>query len=315
VVPTADLLAAVKAGGTSKAAMATEVTITVDGTSGLVKVGSLQMPFRAHPEPENYPEAGVMLKAGEPLAEVVSDTFREAWTSVAFATSTDMTLPILTAVRLVAERLTGRLEFLATDRYRLARTQVVTRVEKDLGITIPGVLDKYLPVLLPGTRLWLSTGPSVSLNQRHDSLVISDGSTVIHQRLLDGDYPKVQSIIPDRWELDHPVDRDALLAEVKRVEPLVERNVPIKVALSREGLRLIVQRDGDYVEVASLPGTCDVPEPFEVGLNVAFLKDALTAFPKGSCVNIHATQPTRPIGFDTRLGHLTVIQMPVRFKS
>jgi DNA polymerase III sliding clamp (beta) subunit (PCNA family) len=189
---------------------------------------------------------------GEALASVAR---------VAFATSRDETLPILTAVRLAVGG--GGVSATATDRYRLARaTALIDQGDADVtDLTAALVPAATIRALAARWR----TARAVSLlllpSDQHGRGWLrwtADGETWT-QQLIEGEYPKVETLFPsdDRatW-LD--VDRDAFLDGLTKARALAAQRDPVTVTVVDE--RGSDKAPVEGALVARLTGTSDAGE-------------------------------------------------------
>jgi DNA polymerase III subunit beta len=185
------------------------------------------------------------------------------------AASGDDNRPILTGVLLAAED--RGLRLVATDSYRLA--------VRDL----PGVsvLSSGKQVLVPSralAELSRSLGDGGELTLRlgeRDASFSSAGETggiVLTTRLIEGEYPNYQGLIPQNQPNRLTVGREALMEALRRVKLLARDATPVRLIMSSDGLELkaVTQDVGEGSE--SLDATYEGED-----LTVAFNPDYLLA--------------------------------------
>jgi DNA polymerase-3 subunit beta len=242
-------------------------------------------------------EGDAVKVAGAPLAEGLRQ--------VVPAASRDDARPILTGV-LVASTAEG-VRLVATDSYRLA-------VRDLAGISLLPEGHKVL-VGAKGLgelqRLLGDEDVEVFLGERHVTFRLA--STEVSARLIEGDFPNYQQLIPSGYPNKLTVDRDALTAAVERVSLVGGSNrdsAPIRLAMSADGLELsaTAQDVGQSFEPveAKYEGT-----DLTVAFNSRFLLDGIEAA-DASEVTIESTDPLKPAvlrGGDTDFLYLL---MPVR---
>jgi DNA polymerase-3 subunit beta len=249
--------------------------------------------FPRLPEPE-----GESVKvAGTPLAEGLRQ--------VVPAASRDDARPILTGVLLTSTAEGVRL--VATDSYRLA-------VRELAGVSLLSEGKKVL-VGAKGLgelqRLIRDGDVEVFLGERYVTFRL-DG-TELAARLIEGDFPNYQQLIPSGYPNRLTVDRDALTQAVERVSLVGGTNrdsSPIRLAMSSDGLELsaTAQDVGQSYEPveAKYEGT-DVT----VAFNSRFLLDGVEAAASPE-ITIETVDPLKPAvlrGGDTDFLYLL---MPVR---
>lgn len=147
------------------------------------------------------------------------------------AASGDDNRPILTGVLLAAEE-TG-LRLVATDSYRLA--------VRDL----PGVsvLSSGRQVLVPSRALseltrTLGSGKEITLKLGERDASFSADGVVLTTRLIEGDYPRYQALIPQNQPNLLTVEREALIESLRRVKLLARDATPVRLDMSADGLQL-----------------------------------------------------------------------------
>lgn len=194
-----------------------------------------------------------------------ADSFIAALRQVLPAASGDDNRPILTGVLLSAED--EGLRLVATDSYRLA--------VRDL----PGVsvLASGKQVLVPSrafSELSRSLGEGGELALRlgeRDASFATDG-IVLTTRLIEGDYPNYQGLIPQNQPNLLTVAREPFIEALRRVKLLARDATPVRLLMSADGLELkaVTQDVGEGSE--SLDATYQGEE-----LTVAFNPDYLVA--------------------------------------
>ncbi len=209
----------------------------------------------------------------------------EALRQVITAASRDDARPILTGVLLVAEG--SGLRMVATDSYRLAVRDLPG--ETVLAAALSGAAAEGRHVLVPAKalgevqRLLAGTASdnataSVELSFSEREACFDTGRARVSTRLIEGQFPNYQQLIPSGYPNRLIVAREAFIEAVKRVR-LIGRdrdNAPIRLAMGPSGLELttIVHDVGQAQELldAKYEGT-----ETTVAFNPEFLLDGLAA--------------------------------------
>ncbi len=164
--------------------------------------------------------------------KVAAGSLSDALRQVVPAASKDDARPILTGVLLTASG--GGLRLVATDSYRLA--------VRDLhGVSMLGEGQKVL-VAAKGLgevqRLLGQEEIEVLLGEREVTFRI--GNTSVTTRLIEGDFPNYEQLIPSGYPNRLTVSRELLAAAVNRVRLVGQGRdtAPIRLAMSAEGLEL-----------------------------------------------------------------------------
>jgi DNA polymerase III subunit beta len=211
--------------------------------------------------------------------------------AVRFAVSTDPELPVLGGVLVAAEP--GRLEVVATDRFRLAAAQVAATVDgPPVRVVVPaafidevrGRLDADAdPVMLTMTGSVLA----VEIAGCRVTGVAVSGEFPDHQRLLDGSADAATRHLV-------PVDVLALRATLTRdVTSLAVRE---HAGIASPVAVLSVHPDGELRVVE--PSAWDSDDPYQVAVNPEFLLQALDAGGDGQLV-LDLDGPIRPLAIRT----------------
>ena len=161
-----------------------------------------------------------------------STQLASALKQVVSAASTDDSRPILIGVLLAAEP--DGLRLVATDSYRLA--------QRDLeGAT---VLAEGQTVLIPSRALSelnrvLAQDETVLLQLGEHEAAFDVGSVRMVTRLIEGDFPNYQGLIPQSHPNHLTINRAELLDAVRRVRLLARESTPIRIEMSDEGTELV----------------------------------------------------------------------------
>ncbi|HEX4903306.1 MAG TPA: DNA polymerase III subunit beta [Acidimicrobiales bacterium] len=185
------------------------------------------------------------------------------------AASGDDNRPILTGVLLAAEE--RGLRLVATDSYRLAVRDLpgVSVLSSGGHVLVPSrALAELSRSLGDGGELTLRLGErDASFASRSDT-----GGIVLTTRLIEGDYPNYQGLIPQNQPNRLTVAREPLMEALRRVKLLARDATPVRLLMSADGLELkaVTQDVGEGSE--SLDAAYEGEE-----LTVAFNPDYLLA--------------------------------------
>lgn len=270
----AAVLAALPAGPVELAAE--PGTLTVHGHPGSHELRLLDpADFPSLPDPAAGQDGTL---AGELLARAVDQ--------VARAVAPDSRgQPVLTAI--LAEASPERLTLVACDSYRLA--------VRELDWSGP---DQPASALIPGRALAeaaraFAREPEVLVTlETHQASLAAVGRRLT-TRLVEGEYPDWPKILPEP-QTTCVADRAGLAAALKQVTPYATDHTPIRLAFAPGRLGL----HGDLVDVGH--GTTQVEakydaEPLTIGVNPAYLADALGAVDDAEVVIDLTGGPMRPL--------------------
>ncbi len=262
-----------------------------------------RLPFP--PDAPTSPADAVTLVVAE-LAEALRQVVRAA--------SNDDSLPVISGVLLTGESAGGAdrpgLRLVATDRYRLAVRDLpgTSMLREDQRVLIPSRALAELQRLLSNAESVV-----VRLGERDASFEL--GHVRLTTRLIEGEFPPYQKLIPDSYPNRLTVNREALLDAVRRVRLLVKDAItPVRVSLKPDGVEctVITQELGQATEdlEAKYEGT-----ELVMGFNPSFLIDGLEAV-AGDEIALETIDPMKPATVrGTEGGDYLYLLMPVRLTN
>jgi DNA polymerase-3 subunit beta len=184
------------------------------------------------------------------------------------AASRDESRPVLTGVLVRFEG--EKLVMAATDSYRLA--------VKETTLESPGPdLDAIIPAraLQELTRL-ASGADDVELGVHENHVIFSAGDVWLTSRRIDGQFPNYKQLLPETFEVEIAIAREALLEVVRRAGLMAQRNAPLRLRFAEGELTVSAQTQDVGEATESLPIDYG-GEELEIGFNPDFLRDGLEA--------------------------------------
>jgi DNA polymerase-3 subunit beta len=287
------------------------VDFATDGTRVHLTCGSARFTLPTLPLDE-YPTLPSM---PEVAGTIGSDAFAAAVSSVAVAAGRDDTLPVLTGIRIELEG--EELTLAATDRYRLAvRTLRWKPSDPSLSATalVPArTLAEAAKSLTAGAEVTVALAAG---SAGEGLLGLSGAVRRTTTRLLDGEFPKYRSLLPDSASATAGVDTAALTDAVRRVSLVASRTSPVRLSFSADGVMLEAGGLDEAEAAEALPATFD-GEPLTIAFNPAYLLDGLSAIDSDEA-RLSFTGPTKPAvltgksGDEAGGGDYRYLLMPVR---
>ena len=192
-----------------------------------IRGGPSEFSLRVIP-PDEFPQLA------EPTGDAVTlaaEELAEALRQVVPAASSDDSRPILTGVLLAAED--EGLRLVATDSYRLSVRDLpgTTVLGEGQRVLVPSRALAELGRVLEGGELTLRLG------ERDASFAIDQ--TRLTTRLIEGDFPNYQGLIPSNQPNRLTIGREPLLEAVRRVRLMAREATPIRLAMRPDGLELL----------------------------------------------------------------------------
>ncbi|AMS07174.1 MAG: DNA polymerase III subunit beta [Acidipropionibacterium acidipropionici] len=273
------------------------VEITADPARMELVCGSARFTLQGLPV-EEYPAMPEMPAA---TGTVAAEVFARAVAQVVVAAGRDELLPVFTGVRVEIEGDT--LSLLATDRYRMALKEITWN---------PSATDLEATALVPAkvlneTARSMTSGEEVTVNLSSgasgDGLVGfegtgSSGSRRMTTRLLDGEFPKVRHLMDIKATRSVRVRTDELMAAVRRVALVAERNTSLRMSINEDDIALSAAT-GDQAQASEAIQATVVdhvdgdPTITAAGFNPHYLTDALGALDT-PYVDFAFTAPGKP---------------------
>lgn len=217
---------------------------------------------------------------------------KNEWSAVYASTSADDTVPILNAAALVPNG--GGVALVSTDRYRLTAVDVDGHGAIDAPVIVPRALVMIAKSQPARARVSLTAGTRE--DGRAYAAVAGDGFTAWADT-VDGDYPKVLSLFPGDLPGRYTItDAKRAAAAVKDIGKRVERNGPVRVAVSGDDVSVAESADERFV--ATIPAIVDDAPDFTTGFNPKFLADILTNGGKGSVTVRQGENARKPVVFE-----------------
>ena len=285
------------------------VDLATEGARVQLTCGSARFTLPTLPLDE-YPTLPSM---PEVAGTIGSDAFAAAVASVAVAAGRDDTLPVLTGIRIELDG--EEVTLAATDRYRLAvRTLRWKPSDPSLQATalVPArTMAESAKSLTAGAEVTVALA---SGGTGEGLLGLSGAERRTTTRLLDGEFPKYRSLLPDSSSATATIDTAALTEAVRRVALVASRTSPVRLSFSADGV--VLEAGGlDEAEAAeALPASFD-GEALTIAFNPSYLLDGLGAIDSDEAT-LSFTGPTKPAvltgkaGGDT--GDYRYLLMPVR---
>jgi len=167
----------------------------------------------------------------------------------------------------------------ATDSFRLAekKFQLEQGVQNNHSFILPQKSARMLLNILEERNGQLTI--LFSVNQVMVELPFADKKhphIQVTSRLIEGEYPNYQEIIPGQFKTTATINRDEFLNQIKTASLFANRNNEVKLSLNptKKEIGVFTQNPGVGESHSSLPGTIE-GEPIDVSFNYKFLVDGL----------------------------------------
>ena len=262
----------------------------VDVTSGKSRFRIASLDPKEFPTITGQKEKQEESSSSAPFISLPGPTLREMIEKTLFATSPDETRLNLSGVYLETEK-EGKVRMVASDGHRLSL------IERE--VDTPALPD-WPSVILPKkglveTRKLLEKSEGTIDVSVNDSVVnLKKETTELFMRLIEGDFPDYQQVVPKEHAHRIEFPRDELLSALRRILILTtERSRGIKLQFEKDKIEVSVNTpdvgEGTEEIAASYAG-----DGLSIGFNGRYLTEALNVMNEGDAVVIFLKDEMSP---------------------
>ena len=237
-----------------------------------------------------------------PLQEVDATALLDTVQRVSRAASRDESRPVLTGI--LAQFEGAKLTMAATDSYRMSvKETALDGGGPELEAIIPArALDELSRVATGAERIQLG------INDNH--VIFGTGNAWLTTRRIDGQFPNVQQLRPESFEVELELNRVEVLDAVRRAAVMAQRNTPLRLRFE-EGELTISAQSQDVGETRESLAVRYTGEPLEIGFNAEFLREGLESVTADE-VKLELINPLRPGLISAEGDTFWYLIMPIR---
>ena len=262
------------------------ITFDVDQQQNLAKIsyqnGLFSLPI------ENADEFPTAQTVGESASTIVisNQLLNENINRSVFATAQDELRPVMNGIYF--DLTPDCLAVVASDGHKLVRNKIFT-IKSDQPASF--ILPKKPASLLK--NLLGKDGGDVVIRFDDRNAEINYGDGIIQCRLIEGRYPNYNSVIPQNNPNELRVDRNGLLAALRRVQPFANDSSNL-IRFHVEGSTLQLDaEDYDFSKTATERMTCDYNgQPMSIGFKGSSFIEILSNFDCAEVI-IQLADPSR----------------------
>jgi DNA polymerase III subunit beta len=282
-----------------------QTKITVESEGEILKVSSGS--FKAQINGISATEFPAIPLSSKEVINFPKEVFLTS-SQILFASAVDEGRPVLTGI--LTDVKDSKLDFVSTDGFRLAHRQ----------INLPGNGAQFRSLIPKRTfeealRIISETEVDeikVATSENQNQIIFTLGQTIISSRLIEGQFPSWEKIIPSKIVGRALIEKDQIVKAIKLAAIFAKNEANIVVLQTKKGLLKI---DSSAKELGSQENEIEGEiegEDLQIAFNAKFLLDALTNIPSTQ-VMIEFSGPLsasliKPIGEEG----LEYIVMPVR---
>lgn len=253
---------------------------------------------------------------GENSLNVPSKDLFESLEKILFAVSNDLSRPVLTGVLIIVKKDT--LILVATDGFRLSQKKIKIQGPKD---EIKFILPKNS--LFELTRIGNEEAISFSFSKKNNQALFNLLNGIFSSRIIEGDFPDYEKIIPKDTKLKINVDKEDLLRTIKLASVFAKdaaNVVKLKIGkdlieVSAESQNTGTQKGRVEAKIEVLDKSSLTEESLTIAFNYRFLEEFLNAATSDE-IQIEVSDANAPALFlDTEDKNFLHIIMPIRLQG
>ncbi len=229
---------------------------------------------------DNFP---VLPAVPKPIATIPSRAFKTMIQKTIFAISSEESRYTLNGALLLLKP--ESVAMVATDGHRLALIESQVQVgglKNELRVLIPKkAMAEILRLVAEG-----EADAAVEFSKDESHLFFSSGERVLIARMLTGQFPNYEAVLPRENTRVVELDRDSVAAAIRRVALLAdERSRAIRMQLDKDRLE-IFSSSGEFGEAHEVLDAQYQSEALQIGFNYQYLLDFLSVLEDGVKVRL-----------------------------
>lgn len=281
-----------------------EVSIDMDEQEQVATVQCGTASFRLNCLPAaDFPRLPEM--PGDGSFEINSEPLVSTINTVARAASRDETRPVLTGILVKFSK--DKLKMVATDSYRLSVRETVAEssLKDKKEVIIPRASLEEL------ARICSQSGAEkISIGIMDGQAIFAAADTILTSRLIEGQFPNYQQLLPDEFKHEINMDREELMEAVGRISLMAQKNAPLRLKFASGELTISAQTP----QVGEAKETMPVAfqgEEVEIGFNPEFLREGVDSV-AAKQIALRIISPLRPGLIKGEGDDFLYLIMPVR---
>lgn len=223
--------------------------------------------------------------------ELPTLAFKHMITQTIFAASNQESRPVLTGLHLTLEE--ACLTAVATDSHRLSQRQI--------PLTIKGTQEAFDPITIPKKTMnelarMVDDQATLTMSVINQQIIFKFDNITIYSRLLEGNYPATDRLIPTSSATEMVVNAYDFLQAIDRASLMAHesKNNIVQLDIQDQTVELSVRGNeigtlAEVIECESIEG-----EAVKISFNPDYMKDALRSFGDIS-IRIQFNSAVRPL--------------------
>lgn len=249
-------------------------------------------------------------KLGKNTFSLNAQELKTSLSKTLFAVSTDETRPILTGVLFVFKN--KKLYLVSTDGFRLSEIKLKSEIKiPDFKIIIPRAILNEL------TKIESDESIDISFDKETNQIVFGVGDTLLSSRIIEGDFPDYEKIIPQSQIATINVDKNELEKSIKLASVFArDSGKIIKLKIKKEELIITAESSSagnqeTSLEIRSEDNSTEFAE-VNIMFNYSFIEDVLKVITDDEVQIIIASDNKASKFLDPKSPNFLHIIMPIK---
>lgn len=233
----------------------------------------------------------IPIKRSANVLNLPKEKISQCLAQVLFCASIDETRPVLTGVLLFLKK--NKLYFVATDGFRLSQKSILLSSEaEDFTVILPKtILGEVMRISQDEETI------NFSFDKKENQAVFSLTNLILSSRVIDGEFPNFEKIIPKEAKVKVAVDKEELLQAVKLASIFARDSANIiKMNVKENFLETEAESQTAGVQKNKIEAKIEgglSNDGFSISFNCRFLEEFLNVA-VGESVSIELTDPSSP---------------------
>lgn len=281
-------------------------TIKIAEKSGIVGIESEN--YKAHIKGVEAKEYPLIPKIeDEPALEINAQDLKVSLMKVISASSLNDARPELTGIFMHTNIKEGKVQFAATDSFRLSESTIETKINKkeDFSLIIPGKTAHE------AIRIIGDLNENIKISNTESQILFDLGDIHIISRLINGNYPSYTQIIPSEFITEFLINKEELVKGLKMASFFSGSNNDIKISILKDKIRVSSSSSevGDNITDIEIENT---GKEIDLIFNYKYIIDGLLNIDSPKVKVMVSGQHTPTILKNEKNGSFLYLVMPIR---
>jgi DNA polymerase-3 subunit beta len=256
-----------------------------------------------HMNAEDYPTLPI-ISENTGMFSVSQSILKNMIRGTIFAIAQDETRPILTGV--LFEVKDRKLNLVALDGFRMALKSEALDTDKTISAVIPG------KTLSEVSKILEESDEDINITFTSNHILFDLGDTKIISRLLEGEYIKYDSILPQEFNLKVSAKRSQLLNCIERASLMAKEGNTNLIKLSIEENDMVITSNSQLGKVREELNIVLQGQPLQIAFNSKYLIDVFKIMEEEEIVMEFTTAISPCIVKNKETDNCTYLLLPVR---